>query len=84
MLRYVKTGNGPRLALLLHHDDAQREFAYDRDFPLSPLMEALDKADEYGITIVSMRDNWREVFAPEGQRQSKSVIESTPAMAHSA
>lgn len=62
MLRYVRTGPGPRLALLLHHDDGEREFAYDRDFKLSPLVEALDKADEYGITVVSMRDDWREVF----------------------
>ncbi len=64
MLRYAKTGMGPRLALLLHHDDADREFAYDRDFRLSPLVEALDKAEEYGITIVSMRRDWREVFVP--------------------
>ena len=50
MLRYTKTGTGPRLALLIHHDDAEREFAYDREFRLSPLAEALDKSDEYGIT----------------------------------
>jgi len=63
MLRYTKTGPGPRLALLLHHDDAQREFAYDREFRLSPLTEALDKADEYGITVVSMKRDWSTVFA---------------------
>ena len=50
MLRYTQDRAGPRLALLLHHDDAEREFAYDRDFRLSPLAEALDQADEYGIT----------------------------------
>jgi len=63
MLRYTKTGAGPRLALLVHHDDAEREFAYDRAFKLSPLAEALDKADEYGITIVSMKRDWKTVFA---------------------
>lgn len=62
MLRYVKTGPGPRLALLLHHDDADREFAYDRDFLLSPLAEALDKAGEYGLTLVSMKQDWRSIF----------------------
>ncbi|MCJ8158081.1 HAD family phosphatase [Sphingomonas sp. LaA6.9] len=62
MLRYAKTGEGPRLALLIHHDDAEREFAYDRDFRLSPLAEALDKADEYGITLVSMKRDWKTVF----------------------
>jgi phosphoserine phosphatase len=63
MLRYTKTGPGPRLALLLHHDDAEREFAYDREFRLSPLVEALDKAAEYGITVVSMKSDWASVYA---------------------
>ena len=63
MLRYTKTGSGERLALLLHHDDAEREVAYDRDFRLSPLAEALDKADQYGITVVSMKRDWNAVFA---------------------
>ena len=64
MLRYCKTGKGARLALLIHHDDAEREVAYDREFRLSPLVEALDKADEYGITVVSMKKDWKTVFAP--------------------
>ena len=62
MLRYVKSGEGPRLALLLHHDDAEREFAYDREFTLSPLAEALDRAAEYGITVVGMKRDWKAVF----------------------
>jgi phosphoserine phosphatase len=62
MMRYAKAGDGPRLALLLHHDDAEREFAYDRKFKLSPLNEALDNAETYGITKVSMARDWKEVF----------------------
>jgi hypothetical protein len=62
MMRYTKSGSGPRLALLLHHDDATREAAYDRELRLSPLSEGLDKAGEYGITIVSMKQDWRVVF----------------------
>jgi FMN phosphatase YigB (HAD superfamily) len=62
MLRYTKSGSGARLSLLIHHDDAAREVAYDRDFRLSPLAEALDKADEYGITVVSMKNDWKSVF----------------------
>jgi phosphoserine phosphatase len=69
MLRYARTGAGPRLALLIHHDDAEREFAYDREFKLSPLVEALDKADEYGIQVVSMKRDWAEVFRGEVPRQ---------------
>jgi hypothetical protein len=62
MLRLTSSGPGVRLALLLHHDDAKREFAYDRGFRLSPLAEALDKADDYGLTIVSMKRDWTTVF----------------------
>jgi hypothetical protein len=63
MLRYTKSGPGARLALLLHHDDAEREVAYDRDFRLSPLTETLDRAAEYGLTVVSMKRDWKAVFA---------------------
>jgi hypothetical protein len=68
MLRYTMAGPGKRLALLLHHDDAVREFAYDRDFQLSPLAEALDRADDYGITVVSMRHDWHTVFGDVAAR----------------
>jgi phosphoserine phosphatase len=63
MLRYALAGNGARLGLMVHHDDAAREFAYDRDFKLSPLVEGLDKASEYGLTVVSMKRDWKTVFA---------------------
>jgi len=63
MLRHTLTGDGPRLGLLVHHDDAEREFAYDREFHLSPLAEALDHAADYDITLVSMRNDWTTIFA---------------------
>lgn len=62
MLRYTLAGPGARLGLLLHHDDAAREFAYDRDFRPSPLGEGLDTTDQYGIHLVSMKNDWRAVF----------------------
>jgi phosphoserine phosphatase len=62
MMLYTRNGTGPRLALLLHHDDAEREFAYDRDFRLSPLNDALDRAAELGVTVVSMKNDWKAVF----------------------
>jgi len=65
MLRYTLTGAGPRLGLLLHHDDEAREFAYDREFHFSPLAEALEKAADYGITLVSMKDDWNRIFGPD-------------------
>jgi phosphoglycolate phosphatase-like HAD superfamily hydrolase len=62
MMKYALTGEGPRMALLLHHDDAQREVAYDKDFKLSPLNEALTVAKEWNIHVVSMKDDWNKVF----------------------
>lgn len=62
MLRYVAAGSGPRLALLLRHDDGVREFAYDGGFALNPLDEALERAAELELRVVSMRADWRTVF----------------------
>lgn len=76
MLRYTLAGPGPRLGLLLHHDDAEREFAYDREFRLSPLVEALDKTDEYGITVVGMKDAWKTVFLEGDAITSKQQASS--------
>jgi hypothetical protein len=49
MPRLTCSGREARLALLLHHDDAEREVAPDREFRLSPLTEALDRANDYGM-----------------------------------
>ncbi len=65
MMQYILSGEGLRMAMLVHHDDAQREFAYDRDFKLSPLSEALDVAKEWGINVVSMKNDWNKVFTFE-------------------
>jgi hypothetical protein len=54
-------GPRPRIALPLHRDDAGREFAYDREFRPSSLVEAPDRADAYGITVVSMKEAWNVV-----------------------
>lgn len=63
MMRYTLAGEGERLALVLHHDDGERESAYDRQFLVSPLNEALDQAQALGIHKVSMKQDWGRVFA---------------------
>ncbi len=73
MLRYAMSGSGKRLALVLHHDDEEREFAYDRDFKVSPLAEGLDRAEEYGFTIVSMKRDWNSIFMHEEVAQLERV-----------
>lgn len=43
-------------------NDNEREVAYDKDFKLSPLIEGLEVAAAEGINLVSMKDDWNEVF----------------------
>ncbi len=62
MLRYTLAGEGLKMALLIHHDDSEREVAYDKDFKISPLREALEVAEAEGINVVSMKNDWNKVF----------------------
>ena len=65
MLQYTADGPGPRLMLLLHHDDAEREYAYDRQSKVGRLDKAWDEATKRGWPVVSMKDDFRAVFAFE-------------------
>ena len=67
MLQYVTGAPGARFGLIVHHDDAVREYAYDRASPVGKLDVALDAAGPAGWTVVSMRDDWRIVF-PDAAR----------------
>jgi phosphoserine phosphatase len=62
MLEWTTTGSGPRMALYLHHDDEEREWAYDRKSPVGKLDRGLDEAPRRGWTVVSMKDDFRVVF----------------------
>jgi len=62
MLEYTDSGDGPRLMLLVHHDDAEREYAYDRDSKIGKLDTAWDEAVAKGWTVVSMKDDWAQIF----------------------
>jgi phosphoserine phosphatase len=62
MLEWVTGGTGPRFGLIVHHDDAAREFAYDRASAAGQLDRALDDAPGRGWTVVSMKGDWNRVF----------------------
>ncbi len=64
MLEWTASGPGPRFALIVHHDDATREWAYDRTDALAKLDQAWDEAIAKGWTVVSMKDDWRTIFPP--------------------
>ncbi|MEM7023718.1 MAG: HAD family hydrolase [Pseudomonadota bacterium] len=66
MLQWTTAGDGRRLGVIVRHDDAEREYAYDRDSHVGRLDQALDLAAEQGWVIVSMKDDWLKVFgAPD-------------------
>lgn len=62
MLEWVTAGDGPRLGLIVHHTDADREFAYDRDSAVGRLVDGLDKGPELGWLIVDMAQDWSRVY----------------------
>jgi len=62
MLQWTTAGKGARLALLVHHTDAEREWAYDRTSAMGRLDKALDETQARGWTVVSMKDDWKRIF----------------------
>jgi phosphoglycolate phosphatase-like HAD superfamily hydrolase len=68
MLEWTSAGAGPRLALLVHHTDARREWAYDRSSLIGRLDKGLDRARERGWLVVDMARDWLQVYP----RQSPS------------
>jgi len=62
MIQYTKAGAGPRLGLYVHHTDAEREYAYDRESHVGKLDKVLDMADANGWIIVDMKKDWKRVF----------------------
>ncbi len=59
------TGTKLRLGLIVHHTDAEREYAYDRHSSVGRLDKALDAAPKEGWIVVSMKDDWKVIFPPE-------------------
>jgi hypothetical protein len=62
-LEWATGGDRPRLGLIVHHDDAAREVAYDRTSAVGKLDRGLDEAPARGWTVVSMKNDWKIVFA---------------------
>jgi len=66
MLEYTTSpqsaDDGPRLAMLVHHTDADREWAYDRDSHIGQLVRGLDEAEERGWVVVDMAQDWATIF----------------------
>ena len=64
MLDWTTSGDGPRFGLIVHHTDAEREYAYDRDSTFGRLDKALDAAPDKGWVVVNMKNDWKKIFPP--------------------
>jgi hypothetical protein len=62
MLQWTAAGKGLRFNLIVHHTDAQREWAYDRQSPVGRLDKALDEALRQGWTVVDMKRDWKQIY----------------------
>jgi phosphoglycolate phosphatase-like HAD superfamily hydrolase len=64
MLQWTAAGSGARFCLYVHHDDATREFAYDRKSHIGTFDKGWDEAVAKGWTVASMKDDWKAIFSP--------------------
>jgi hypothetical protein len=67
MLQWTAASSGSRYCLYVHHDDAEREYAYDRKDALAKLDKGWDEALAKGWTVVSMKDDWKIIFPFENR-----------------
>jgi phosphoglycolate phosphatase-like HAD superfamily hydrolase len=66
MLEYTQAGDGARLMMLVHHDDAAREYAYGQDSKVGTFSDALmTEAKQRGWLVISMKNDWKHVFSWE-------------------
>jgi hypothetical protein len=66
MLEYTQAGDGARLMMLVHHDDAAREYAYGPESNIGTFSDALmTEATAKGWTVISMKNDWKRVFSWE-------------------
>jgi hypothetical protein len=65
MLQWATTGKGPGFALIVHHTDAKREYAYDKDTKVGHLEKALTAAKANGWAIANMKTDWKVIFGFE-------------------
>jgi hypothetical protein len=62
MLQYTAGGKGRRFMLYLHHTDADREWAYDRDSHIGRLDKGLEEAEKHGWTVIDMKNDWKVIY----------------------
>ena len=73
MLEWTAAGNGARFMGLVHHTDAEREWAYDRASRIGKLDKALDEARTRDWIVVDMKRDWRVVFPERRPSEGRAL-----------
>lgn len=78
MLEWTTSGPGPRLGLIVHHTDAEREWAYDRKSAVGRLDRGLDEAPRRGWILVDMKTDWTRIHPDLPGSGSKPASKPKP------
>jgi len=83
MLEWTAAGKGVRFAGIVHHTDAEREYAYDRESHFGRLAKALDEGQSRGWSIADMKADWKIVYPllsqPGGSQLHSNLTHCPPA-----
>ena len=71
MLEWTTSGPGPRFGLIVHHTDAEREWAYDRTSHIGQLARGLDEAPKRGWVVVDMKQDWKVIYPFQKNNRSR-------------
>jgi hypothetical protein len=78
MLEWTTSGPGARFGMIVHHTDATREWAYDRDSQIGTLARALDEAPKRGWVVVDMKRDWKVIFPFDEGTADSNRAEPSP------
>ena len=78
MLQWTAAGTGTRFCLYVHHTDAEREWAYDRQSSIGRLDKGLDEAQAKGWTVVDIKQDWKSIFPPARRGQASNARRPPP------
>lgn len=62
MLEWTTSGTGPRLGMIVHHTDGEREYAYDRNSLAGRLDRGLDESEKQGWRLIDMKHDWKRIY----------------------
>ena len=73
MLQWASSAKGRTMGVLIHHTDAEREWAYDRESSVGRLDRGLEEAEARGWVVVDMKQDWLAIYPPQPRQQDNPL-----------